>query len=66
MESQKRSLFKTISWYAAHITVAMVVAFAITHDLKISAILASAEIIWEAALFYAHERAWARFGSKVR
>jgi len=66
MESNKRSLLKTASWYVAHITVAMTVALLITHDLRISAILASAEIIWEAGLFYAHERAWAKLGTRVQ
>jgi uncharacterized membrane protein len=66
MESNKRSLFKTATWYIAHIIMATSVAFLITHNLKIAATIASAEIIWEAGLFFAHERAWAKFGHKVK
>lgn len=66
MESNKRSLFKTGTWYISHLTVAGTVAFVVTKDIKIAAILASAEIIWEAGLFYAHERAWAKWGKKVK
>jgi uncharacterized membrane protein len=66
MESSKRSLLKTATWYVAHIIMATAVAFLITHDIKIAATIASAEIIWEAALFFGHERAWAKFGHKVK
>ena len=66
MESNKRSLFKTATWYVSHLTVAGTVAFIVTKDIRIAAILASAEIIWEAGLFYAHERAWAKYGKKVK
>lgn len=66
MESNKRSLSKTGTWYISHLTVAGTVAFIVTKDIKIAAILASAEIVWEAGLFYAHERAWAKWGKKVK
>lgn len=66
MESNKRSLFKTMTWYVSHLLVATSVAFLITGSVKIAATIASLEIIWEAALFYAHERAWAKFGKKVK
>jgi uncharacterized membrane protein len=66
MESNKRSLFKTVTWYVAHIIMATSVAFLITHNFKIAATIASAEIIWEAGLFFAHERAWAKWGKKVK
>jgi uncharacterized membrane protein len=66
MESNKKSLLKTITWYIAHLTVAGSVALAVTHSLKTSAILASAEIVWESFLFYGHERAWAKFGNKIK
>ena len=66
MDSNKKSLFKTITWYIAHLFVAGSVALAVTHSIRMSAILASAEIVWEAFLFYGHERAWAKFGNKVK
>jgi uncharacterized membrane protein len=66
MESSKRSLFKTITWYGSHIIMATAVAFAITKDFKIAATIASAEIVWESFLFFAHERAWAKFGRGIK
>ena len=41
MESNKRSLFKTATWYVSHLTVAGTVAFVVTKDIRIAAILAS-------------------------
>jgi len=66
MESSKRSLYKTFTWYGSHIIMATLVAFIITHNFRIAATIASAEIIWEAGLFYAHERSWARWGKRVK
>jgi len=66
MESSKRSLYKTLTWYASHIIMATLVAFIITHNFKIAATIASAEIIWEAGLFYAHERSWAKWGKRIK
>lgn len=66
MDTKKKSLLKTATWYIAHLLVAGTVAFIVTGSLKIAAILASAEILWEAALFYSHERAWANFGHRVK
>jgi uncharacterized membrane protein len=66
MDSKKRSILKTTTWYIAHLFVAGSVALAVTHSVKISAILASAEIVWEAFLFYGHERAWTKFGNKIK
>jgi uncharacterized membrane protein len=66
MESNKRSLFKTGTWYLSHILMATGVAYAITKDIKVAATIASAEIIWESGLFFAHERAWAKWGKKVK
>lgn len=66
MDTHKKSLAKTSTWYAAHLIMATSVAFFITGSIKIAAAIASAEIIWESGLFYAHERAWARWGKKVK
>jgi uncharacterized membrane protein len=66
MDTNKKSLSKTFTWYLAHLTVATSVAFFITGSVKMAATIASVEIIWEAGLFYAHERAWARLGKKVK
>ena len=66
METKKRSLAKTLTWYLSHLTVATTVAFFVTGSVKLAATIASLEIVWEAGLFFAHERAWAKFGKKVK
>ena len=65
MDSNKRSLYKTISWHALHIVMVASVAYIVTGSVKIAAILASLEMLWESFAYYLHERAWARFGKKV-
>jgi uncharacterized membrane protein len=42
------------------------VAFVVTGSVKIAAILASAEFLWESTVYFLHERAWAKFGYKVK
>ena len=66
METKKRSLLKTTTWYTCHLTLATTVAYLITGSWKIAATLASLELVWEAGLFYSHERMWANFGKKVK
>jgi len=66
MESKKRSLLKTFTWYVSHIIVATSVAFIVTRNFRIAATIASAEIIWEAGLFFSHERLWAKWGKKIK
>ena len=65
-DTNKKSFAKTMTWYIAHLTVATSVAFIVTKSIRISAILASAEIAWEAILFYSHERAWAKWGKRLK
>ena len=66
MESTKRSLYKTISWHTLHLFMVATVAFIVTGSVKIAAILASAEFLWESTVYFVHERAWAKFGHKVK
>ena len=65
-DTNKKSFAKTMTWYVAHLTVATSVALIVTHSIKIAAVLASAEIAWEAVLFYSHERAWAKWGKRLK
>lgn len=60
MDSNKRSLYKTISWHTLHVTMVAIISFVVTGSLKIAAILASAEFLWESFMYYVHERAWSK------
>jgi uncharacterized membrane protein len=66
MESSKRSLSKTLTWYISHLSIATSVAFVVTGSFTMAATIASLEILWEAGLYFVHERAWATFGKKVK
>jgi uncharacterized membrane protein len=66
MESNKRSLYKTISWHTVHIVAVATISYLVTGSIKIAAILASAELVWESFAYYLHERVWARLGKKVK
>lgn len=66
MESKKRSLYKTLSWHLLHMFMVALVALIVTGSFKLAAILASAELVWESVAYFVHERAWAKFGSKVK
>ena len=66
MDSKKRSLYKSVTWHLLHVTMVSTVALVVTGSVKIAAILASLEMLWETVAFYAHERAWAKFGKKVK
>lgn len=43
-----------------------VVALLVTHEWEVAGILALSELVWETAAYYLHERAWARWGKKVK
>jgi len=49
-----------------HTVAGVSVAFFITHSLELAAEIISAEVIWETALFYVHERGWNKWGKKVK
>ena len=66
MESTKRSIYKTISWHLLHMFMVALVALLVTGSIKLAAILASAELVWESFAYFAHERLWVKFGHKVK
>lgn len=65
-DSKKKSLKKTISWQIVHMTLVAGTIYVLTGEWEIAGIAALAELVWESAAFYAHERAWAKWGSKVK
>jgi uncharacterized membrane protein len=66
MESSKRSLLKTVTWHLLHIFMVGLVAFLVTRRLDLAALLASLEFIWESAMYFVHERLWAKWGQKIK
>jgi uncharacterized membrane protein len=66
METKKKSLFKTITWQLVHMIMVAGTILILTGEWEIAGIAAIAELFWESALYFVHERAWAKFGYKVK
>jgi uncharacterized membrane protein len=71
MESNKRSLLKTLSWETFHLVgvagIIAVVSWMLTGEVEYeyATLGALGYIAWEALGYYLHERVWAKFGNKV-
>lgn len=65
-DSKKKSLAKSISWQLVHMTFVAGTVFLLTGEWEIAGMAALAELVWETVAYYAHERAWARWGKKVK
>jgi sulfate adenylyltransferase large subunit len=61
-EKPWRSVLKAISWRATGSLDTMLVAFVFTHDIRLSAAIGATEVLTKLALYYGHERVWARLG----
>lgn len=57
-------LLKTMSWHLLHITMVALMAFIVTGSVKLAAILASLELIWESFMYFLHEHLWERIRAK--
>ncbi|WP_374573265.1 DUF2061 domain-containing protein [Phenylobacterium sp.] len=55
-----RTLQKTLSYAAMHLTVAFAVAFALTRNWQAALAIGMVEPLFQTAAFALHERAWAR------
>lgn len=54
---------KTISYSLMHLTVAICVAFALTHNWKAALSIGLIEPMFQTMAFAVHERVWAKIGS---
>ncbi len=59
------TLKKTASYYLVHISVAAMVAYAVTGDLLMSLTLSLLEPTVQAVAFFFHEKVWERVGQKA-
>ena len=62
----KTMLMKTGTYYAVHICVAALVAYAVTGNLWASLTLSLLEPTVQAVAFFFHEKAWDRAGRKAQ
>ncbi len=61
MESNKRSLKKTISWQFVHIGFVYGAIYLFTGEWEYASLGSLAYIAWESIAYYTHERIWAKF-----
>lgn len=72
MESNKRTLLKTLSWETFHLVgvagIIAIVTYVLTGEIEYeyATFGALGYIAWEALGYYLHERVWARFGKKIK
>lgn len=59
------TLKKTASYYVMHITVAALVAYALTGNLWVALTLSLVEPTVQAVAFFLHEKAWERIGRQA-
>ena len=59
------TLKKTASYYVVHVTVAAMVAYAVTGNFLLSLTLSLLEPTVQAFAFFFHEKAWQRWGASA-
>ena len=64
VQTNQRIFKKTLSYYIMHITVAMLVAYAITGNLWMAITLSLIEPTVQAVAFFFHEKIWNRKDQK--
>ena len=60
------TLKKTATYYVVHVTVAALVAYAVTGNFLLSLTLSLLEPTVQAFAFFFHEKAWQRWGGKSK
>jgi uncharacterized membrane protein len=60
------TLKKTASYYVVHVTVAALVAYAVTGNLWVAFTLSLLEPTVQAVAFFFHEKAWERWSQRQR
>lgn len=65
-ERRRRTLAKTISWRLIASLMTVLVVFALTREILISLSISFFDIITKTIAYYAHERAWNKFGWGIR
>lgn len=58
MDSRKRTLGKTISWYVFHNCMMFTITYLLTHSWETGLAIAILQTLGESILYYIHERAW--------
>lgn len=60
VETQKRSIAKTLSWRVVATLITAVVTYVVTSEWKVAASVGLADTLIKLGAYYLHERSWAR------
>lgn len=66
MDSKKRTLSKTISWYVFHNCMMFTITYLLTGSWETGVAVAVLQTLGESVLYYIHERAWLRIKPKKK
>jgi uncharacterized membrane protein len=64
MDSRRRTLGKTISWYIFHNLMMFTITYVLTKNWETGVIIALLQTLGETILYYIHERAWIKIRPK--
>jgi uncharacterized membrane protein len=64
VDSRKRTLSKTISWYIVHNGMMFTITYLLTGSWELGVTIAILQTLGEALLYYVHERVWVRIKPK--
>jgi len=64
MDTRRRTLGKTVSWYIVHNGMMFTITFLLTGSWELGVTIAILQTLGEAGLYYFHERIWARIRPK--
>jgi uncharacterized membrane protein len=64
MDSKRRTLGKTVSWYIFHNAMMFTITYLLTSSWELGLTIALLQTLGEAILYYFHERIWLRIKPK--
>ena len=64
MDSKRRTLCKTVSWYIFHNAMMFTLTYLLTGSWELGLTIALLQTLGEAVLYYLHERIWTRIKPK--
>jgi uncharacterized membrane protein len=66
VDSKKRTLGKTVSWYVFHNCMMFTITYLLTGSWEIGIAIALLQTLGESVLYYIHERIWLRVKTKQK
>jgi uncharacterized membrane protein len=66
MDSKRRTLGKTVSWYIFHNAMMFTITYLLTGSWELGLTIALLQTLGEAVLYYLHERIWTRVKPKSK